>query len=274
MEFIFIEFKLYIESIWNSNSIEKKRDTNRCTKYYKYCSFITFIIHDYDVEKTQIWKETLLYSIQSKFQFKIYFGLKKKQLSIPVKAHSKLESIFDTKIKYLSIPFKANSRENSRSKIDFGKLVDPITVHPTPVAAPTETLSLEFASLPAFLYSGNSVPWALSLSRARARAIALQELRARQLLLHAGVLWRRSAALVSLITWLIVAIMVHAYPFFRSFFFSFLKIENISLVCLSYGLFGFTSYGLSPLLSYARDSVALSAWCKAIQGCCVFLFLV
>jgi hypothetical protein len=30
----------------------------------------------------------------------------------------------------------------------------------------------------------------------------------------------------------------------------------------------------SPLPSYARDSVALSPWCKAIQGCCVFLFLV
>jgi len=136
-------------------------------------------------------KNNSLYSIQSTFQIDIYFWHARK-----TPFHS-IQSKFKTKLQI--------------------KLVDPINVHPWSSSDGNIVTRICLITCVSFT-PGTPFP-GLSLSLVRARPLALQALRARQLLLHAGMLWRRSAALVSLITWLIVAIMVHAYPFLLSFSF-------------------------------------------------------
>jgi hypothetical protein len=82
IEFKYIEWNsiFLIELKWvqiqlrqiNSNSIEWKWDINWCTRYWKRAS----IIHDYSVEKKQLWKDTN----------------SKRHLSIPSTANSKSKS--------------------------------------------------------------------------------------------------------------------------------------------------------------------------------------
>ncbi len=142
IEFIFIEFKWYIELISNSNSIWKKMWYRSMHKILKICSFI---IHDYDVGKTQIWKNIVLFHLEQIPNSKSILAWRKNNFLFHSK-HIPNWNLFLTWNKNTT-PFHSIQSKFKRKfqiKNRFWQTCWPYN-RPPLVIAPTETLSLEFA---------------------------------------------------------------------------------------------------------------------------------